>query len=59
MGFERFDAAPFFKALNGLSVSDVIWLKEGPEIRWKTYESSSTLILKTIDILKINKMLNH
>jgi hypothetical protein len=33
MVFEGFDAAPFFKALNRVSASDVIWLKEGPGIR--------------------------
>ena len=58
MVFKGFDTAPFFETFDRFSVSDVIWLKEGPEIRDIKYESSSTLILKTIDILKINKMLN-
>jgi hypothetical protein len=50
MIFKGFDTAPFFKTLNRFSVTDVIWFKQGPEVRDIKYESSSTLILKTIDI---------
>ena len=55
MVFQGLNAAPFFDALDGITLSNVIWFKEESVVKYKTYVSSSTLILKTIDILKINK----
>ena len=59
MVFQGINAAPFFDALDGITLSNVIWFKEESVVKYKTYVSSSTLILKTIDILKINKKLNN
>lgn len=55
MGFEGFNTSPLFDVFDGVTLSNIVRLKEEPRNKSKDYVSSSTLILKTIDILNINK----